>query len=67
MAVDLGVNRNVGATVCVPADRPALLRIRGLGAGRVYGDLGTRAGLGAARVRGVQVERISLADETASC
>jgi Dolichyl-phosphate-mannose-protein mannosyltransferase len=65
--VAVGVNRDVPATVCVPARRPAVLRIRGVGSGVVHGDLGTPAGIGASRIRGVQVERISLADETAPC
>ncbi|HST14137.1 MAG TPA: hypothetical protein VLJ44_04690 [Gaiellaceae bacterium] len=65
--VDVGTNLDVPAAVCVPAEHPALLRIRDVGSGRVYGDLGTPAGIGGSRVRGVQLERVSLADETGAC
>ena len=65
--VDVSANLDVPASVCVPAGRPAILRIRGVGSGRVYGDLGTPAGIGASRIRGVQLERVSLADETGAC
>jgi hypothetical protein len=65
--VEVGANLDVPASLCVPADRPAFLRFRGVGSGRVYGDLGTPAGIGASRVRGVQLERVSLADETGAC
>ena len=65
--VVVGTNRDVAASVCVPAGGPALLRVRGLGSGPVYGDLGTPGGIGATRIRGVQVERISVADETGRC
>jgi hypothetical protein len=67
VAIEPGVNRDVPASVCVPADRPGLVRMRGLGSGSVYGDLGSTSGLGTTRIRGVQIERISLADETAGC
>jgi hypothetical protein len=60
-------SRNVLTSVCVRANRPATIAIRPLGSGRVYGDLGTPAGIGGSRIRGVQVERISLADETTPC
>jgi hypothetical protein len=60
-------NRDVSTSVCVPATRAASVPIQGLGSGRVYGDLGSPAGIGGSRIRGVQVERISLADETEDC
>ena len=58
---------DVGASVCVPTHGFATVRIRGRGSTRVYGDLGARAGIYQARVRGMQIDRISLADETSSC
>jgi hypothetical protein len=65
--IDPSANRNVETSTCVPADRPAVIRIRGTGSGRVYGDLGTTAGIGTSRIRSVQIQRISLADETSPC
>ena len=65
--VDVSANLDVPASVCVPPGRPAIIRIQGIGSGRVYGDLGTPAGIGASRIRGVQLERVSLADETSAC
>jgi hypothetical protein len=53
--------------VCVPARASATIRLTPHGAATVYGDMGTRAGIGESRVRSVQVGRISVADETAPC
>ena len=65
--VDGDHDADVGASVCVPTHGFATVRIRGRGSTRVYGDLGARAGIYQARVRGMQIDRISLADETSSC
>lgn len=65
--VDSDHDADVGASVCVPPNGFATVRIRGIGATRVWGDLGARAGIFQSRVRGMQVDRISLADETGPC
>jgi hypothetical protein len=53
--------------VCVPPRGFGSIRLRTLDPTQVYGDFGTRAGTSETRVRGVQVFRVSLADETAPC
>jgi hypothetical protein len=65
--VDADHDEDVGTFVCVPPRGFAVVRVRGLGSTRVWGDLGARAGIYPSRVRGVQIGRISLADETSSC
>jgi hypothetical protein len=57
----------VQAEVCVPARGHATVFLQPIGVGRVYGDLGARAGIDETRMRSVQVVRISLADETSPC
>jgi hypothetical protein len=58
----------VQVQACVPAHGHATISLLPTGpAARVYGDLGVRAGINEARMRGVQVVRISLADETSAC
>ncbi|HEX3805279.1 MAG TPA: hypothetical protein VHV52_00715 [Gaiellaceae bacterium] len=58
---------NEVASVCVPPHGFATIRVRAHGSTKVYGDIGTRAGIIQGRTRGVLVERISLADETGAC
>jgi hypothetical protein len=53
--------------VCVPARGHGTVFVRPIGVARVYGDLGVRAGIYQSRVRGPQIVRISLADETSPC
>jgi hypothetical protein len=65
--VDADQDEDVGTFVCVPPHGYGTVRVRGDGSTRVWGDLGTRAGIYQSRVRGVQIGRISLADETSSC
>jgi hypothetical protein len=65
--VDADQDEDVGTFVCVPPHGFATVRVRGVGQTRVWGDLGTRAGIFQSRIRGVQIGRISLADETSSC
>ena len=65
--VDADQDEDVGTFVCVPPHSFATVRVRGVGQTRVWGDLGTRAGIFQSRIRGVQIGRISLADETSSC
>ena len=67
--VQLGAHEDTTAQakVCVPARGHATVFVRPIGAVRVYGDLGVRAGMDETRLRGVQVVRISLADETSPC
>jgi hypothetical protein len=54
-------------TVCVPPTGYGTIHIAPHGTATVYGDQGTKAGIGGNRIRGVQVERVSEADETGSC
>jgi hypothetical protein len=65
--LDADHDADVGTFVCVPPHGYGTVRVRGDGSTRVWGDLGTRAGLSQTRVRGVQISRISLADETSAC
>jgi len=65
--VDADHDADVAASVCVPPHGFATVRIRGRGSTRVWGDLGARAGIFQSRVRGMQIDRISLADETRAC
>jgi Dolichyl-phosphate-mannose-protein mannosyltransferase len=65
--VDADHDADVGASVCVPPHGFATVRIRGRGTSRVWGDLGARAGIYQSRIRGMQIDRISLADETSPC
>jgi hypothetical protein len=65
--VEADHDADVGASVCVPPHGFGTVRVRGDGSTQVWGDLGTRAGIYQARIRGVQIGRISLADETSSC
>jgi hypothetical protein len=65
--VDSDHDADVGAAVCVPPRGFGTVLIRGRGSTRVWGDLGARAGIYQSRVRGMQIDRISLADETAPC
>jgi hypothetical protein len=58
---------DVSTSACVRPHGYATVPIRAHGSTRVYGDLGGRAGIYRTRVRGVQVSRISLADETSAC
>lgn len=60
-------NQDVGASVCVPAHGVGTIVIRPRGEAQVYGDLGSQVGIYQTRVRGPQIERISLADETDPC
>lgn len=60
-------DEDVGVFVCVPPHGFGTIRLHGDGSTRVWGDLGTRAGIYQTRVRGVQIGRISMADETSSC
>lgn len=53
--------------VCVPPHGYATIRLAAQGTAQVYGDMGTKAGIGTNRIRGVHVVRISLADETSGC
>ena len=53
--------------VCVPPRGYATIHLAAHGTAEVYGDMGTKAGIGKNRIRGVHVLRISLADETADC
>jgi hypothetical protein len=53
--------------VCVPEHGYATISLLPIGRARVYGDLGLRAGIDQTRIRSVQVERISEADETSAC
>ena len=57
----------VQVEACVPARGHATISILPAGTARVYGDLGLRAGINESRIRGVQIERISVADETSAC
>jgi hypothetical protein len=57
----------IQAKVCVPARGYATIHVRPIGVAQVYGDLGVRAGIYESRIRGVQLVRISLADETSTC
>jgi hypothetical protein len=66
VAVGAG-NQDVGASVCVPPHGYATIRIKPRGEARVYGDLNSQVGIYETRVRSVQIERISLADETSPC
>ena len=54
-------------SVCVPPHGYGTIHIGAHGTSTVYGDMGTKAGIGVNRVRGVLVERISLADEIGAC
>jgi hypothetical protein len=65
--VDADQDEDVGTYVCVPPHGYGTVRVRGDGSTRVWGDLGTRAGIYQSRIRGVQIGRISLADETSRC
>ena len=67
--VQLGAREDTTAQlkVCVPAHGHATVFVRPSGVARVYGDLGVRAGMDETRLRGVQIVRISLADETSPC
>jgi hypothetical protein len=51
----------------VPPHGFATVLVRGVGSARVWGDLGARAGVYQSRIRGMQIDRISLADETGRC
>lgn len=53
--------------VCVPARGYSTIHLAAHGTAEVYGDMGTKAGIGTNRIRSVHVLRISLADETGSC
>lgn len=55
------------AMVCVPPRGYGTIHLAAHGTAEVYGDMGTKAGIGNNRIRGVRVLRISLADETGSC
>jgi hypothetical protein len=67
--VELGADENTMAQiqVCVPARGHATVFVHPIGVARVYGDLGARAGIDESRVRGVQIVRISVAEETSPC
>ena len=67
--VDLAAGSDTTAqvTVCVPPRGHAAISVVPNGAAKVYGDLGVRAGIDESRIRGVQIERISVADETSAC
>ena len=65
--VDGDHDADVGASVCVPPNGFATVQVQGIGSTRVWGDLGARAGIYQSRVRGVEIDRISLADETSVC
>jgi hypothetical protein len=65
--IDADHDADVGASVCVPPHGFGTVHVRGVGSTRVWGDLGARAGIYQSRIRGVQIDRISLADETSSC
>lgn len=65
--VDADHDADLGAAVCVPPHGFATVRIRGRGTTGVWGDLGARAGIYQSRIRGMQIDRVSLADETSSC
>jgi hypothetical protein len=60
-------NQDVSASVCVPAHGVGTIAIHPHGEARVYGDLSSQVGIYETRVRGPQIERISLADETDPC
>jgi len=55
------------AMVCVPPRGHATIHLAVHGTAEVYGDMGTKAGIGTNRIRGLHVLRISLADETGDC
>jgi hypothetical protein len=65
--VDADHDADVVASACVPPHGFATVLVRGIGSARVWGDLGARAGVYQSRIRGMQIDRISLADETGRC
>jgi hypothetical protein len=66
-ALGAGAEVDAAASVCVPPHGYGTIRLRPFGSARIYGDLGARAGIYRTRLRSVQVNRVSLADETAPC
>jgi hypothetical protein len=65
--IDADQDGDIGVFVCVPQHGFGTVRLHADGSTRVWGDLGTRAGIYRTRIRGVQIGRISMADETSSC
>ena len=65
--VDADHDADVTASVCVPPDGVGTVLVHGVGSTRVWGDLGARAGIYQSRIRGIQIDRISMADETRPC
>jgi hypothetical protein len=65
--LDANADTIVQVQACVPPRGHATIGLLPSGTARVYGDLGARAGIYESRVRGVQVVRISVADETSPC
>jgi len=65
--LESGAETTAQIKVCVPARGHATVFVRPIGVAQVYGDLGARAGINQSRIRGVQIVRISLLEETSLC